>query len=102
MFGTILQNRDFQDYDKKCDIWLNDILYLEDVSANDNIPTMRFLKRDDMHKWKFDMTGELYVINVGDYFESRTRLEIVYVWVTGKTVLYLEEIRWVYWSDVIA
>ena len=44
-----------------------------------------------MHKWKIDMAGEIYVINVSGYIGSSTRSEIEYAIETGKTVRYLEE-----------
>ena len=39
---------------------------------------------DDMHKWKIDMTDEIYVINVGGYFGESTRSEIEYAQATRK------------------
>lgn len=47
---------------------------------------------DDMHKRKIDMADEIYVINVGGYIGSSTKLEIEYAKKTGKTVKYLEEV----------
>lgn len=45
---------------------------------------------DDMHKAKISMADEIFVINVGGYIGSSTRLEIEYAKATGKTVRYLE------------
>lgn len=45
---------------------------------------------DDMHKRKFDMADEIFVINVGGYIGFSTRSEIEYVTATGKVVRYLE------------
>ena len=48
---------------------------------------------DDMHKRKIDMADEIYVINVGGYIGTSTRLEISYAKAAGKPVRYLEEIQ---------
>ncbi len=45
---------------------------------------------DDMHKRKFDMADEIFVINVGGYIGFSTRSEIEYVTATGKVVRYFE------------
>ena len=46
---------------------------------------------DDMHFRKIDMADEIFVINVGGYIGSSTKLEIEYAKKTGKAVRYLEE-----------
>ena len=45
---------------------------------------------DDMHNRKIDMADEIFVMNVGGYIGSSTRLEIEYAAATGKAVNYLE------------
>ena len=48
---------------------------------------------DDMHKRKIDMSGEIFVINVGGYIGDSTRSEIDYAKAHGKIVNYLESIE---------
>ena len=48
---------------------------------------------DDMHKRKFDMADEIFVINDNGYIGDSTKTEIEYANKTGKKVNYLEEIN---------
>lgn len=48
---------------------------------------------DDMHKRKIDMADEIFVINVGGYIGSSTRMEIDYALAAGKSVHYLEAVQ---------
>ena len=50
---------------------------------------LQHFRKDDMHKRKIDMAGEIFVINVGGYIGSSTRSEIEYAQRTGKAVKYL-------------
>lgn len=48
---------------------------------------------DDMHKRKIDMADEIFVINKDGYIGNSTQSEIAYAELTGKKVIYLEEIN---------
>ena len=45
---------------------------------------------DDIHKWKTDMTDEIFVINVGGHVGSSISSETEYAQTKGKQVNYLE------------
>lgn len=47
---------------------------------------------DDMHKRRIDMSDEIFVINKGGYIGTSTRSEIDYALLTGKKIVYMENV----------
>lgn len=47
-------------------------------------------KADDLHKWKIDISDEVFILNVNGYIGQSTRSELEYALSIGKPVKYLE------------
>lgn len=62
-----------------------------EYSQNDVFDEKIKLMLGDMHKWKIDMSDEIFVINKKGYVGSSTKSEIEYALKTNKKVVFMEQ-----------